>query len=1279
MRAGKILSIVGLFSFMITLHAQNQVPVGQVVVHSPFSAEDEVKDPPIVVDEQCGSDIHLKSLQQKYPQRFKSTQEFEQWLQPQIKEYTNQLSFRGAGVVMTIPTIVHIIHPDNQPIGTGENLSHARIKAQIAVLNEDFSNNNARKGNINSVWLPSTGNPEIEFCLATQDPNGVELTELGTNRITYSSIGANASASAHTMGYIDANIKPQTQWDPTKYFNVWVMTINGGVLGYAQFPEASGLGGMPGGAQTASTDGIVCHPEIFGGPGTKQPYHTGQVTTHEVGHWLGLRHVWGDGGCGQDDFCADTPEMSGNDRGCPAFPSMQNACGNPANGTFYFNYMNYVDATCMWAFSNDQVTRMRTVMQNSPRRKELLASDVCAPPYVNEAAIVKLDLPLDSLCTTSINAKVTIKNNGTNNLTTLAIDYAIDGAVLVYNWTGNLGTGQTDVINLPTIMTTTGTHNYTVQLDPNSLNGGVDEDLKNNDWAQSFHAIDGEFLTVSLDVDCFGNEVSWELQETTSGIIYAQANSYPADTGGLPIRHKVCVPKNSCFEFTIDDEYGNGLNGSSIPFLCGIDGDYSIQDGNGNTVVTMGMNPDYGYQAVHQFCLPFNPTLTPDFTGCNTIFTGSRAVFANMSTGDPNITSVYWDFGPNATPSTSTDENPVVTYNAAGTYDVKLVVTNGALKDSIIKSGCMIVNDPPPGMCDTLRNYDLFNGDQLVQYKVFNNWGYFPGHNGMQIKTYAEPFAVNNDTFKVRDIVLHTRNVTAASANSTVKFVIYDDLNGKPNNQIYAYDYPLIRIQPNSANQIYLPNTPLSSDTFYIGFELDYSTSDTLVVETALGRLAGRNTTMVQLENGAWVTASQAIAINTSMGLDVIFTDRPAVGVFTMSDTALCNGGTVDLDASASKNYDNFGWILKGTSPSTSTAQSLSVAYAIPAEYEVKLYVDNVCSVDTITKKIIVSPGAPVADFSLFPQNICEAEKIIFDATSSTNVNEYAWVITGGTPDTSNNMIDSSSFTSTGQFSINLTVSNGCGVHTHSELITVGEAPNTVASADTIVCQGESVTLNASGGTNIVWSTGDVGSSAVIIPENDTVVWVTAGNTSCPADTIAITVLINPIPIIVANAHKTIVKPGENVNFSEFGSTAVTYSWEFGDGDTLGEAVGSHSYASTGIYHAVLRGKFGNCYGYDTVTIIVDRTASIGELKSEDLFELYPNPAHEEIFLNFKNKDLKNMAINIYDGFGRLILQDDVNQSISTKRIDINPLAKGMYQLQLSNSEVNVWSKFIVR
>tara|TARA_B100000809_G_C15120264_1_gene524016 strand:- start:182 stop:1999 length:1818 start_codon:yes stop_codon:yes gene_type:complete len=309
--------------------------------------------------------------------------DFEEWLAPKVAEYKNQQNKSGAKkTVYNIPVIIHIIHNSNESIGQERNISNAQAISQIDVLNEDFRKQNGDFSSTPAVFQNVAADCEINFCLATVDTSGNTLSEAGINRISAPSIGASNtistnSADGYSMAYFDGNIKPNTQWNPDKYLNVWVAhmgpTGNGGqLLGYAQFPNSSGLSGSLAN-KPANTDGVVMLYKAFGNTGNLLPsFPLGRTATHEVGHWLGLRHIWGDANCG-DDYCSDTPTQQGANSGCPTHPNL--TCSN--SGDMFVNFMDYCDDACLTMFTQDQKARMVTVMQNSPRRGILNSSNVC--------------------------------------------------------------------------------------------------------------------------------------------------------------------------------------------------------------------------------------------------------------------------------------------------------------------------------------------------------------------------------------------------------------------------------------------------------------------------------------------------------------------------------------------------------------------------------------------------------------------------------------------------------------------------------------------------------------------------------------------------------------------------------------------------------------------------------------------------------------------------------------------------------------------------------------
>ncbi|WP_452232968.1 choice-of-anchor J domain-containing protein [Lacinutrix sp. MEBiC02595] len=330
-------------------------------------------------------------LQQKYPERL-SSEEFESWLAPKVLAVKAN---RGAAnrSIFNIPVVIHIIH-NGDAIGTGENITDAQAISQITVMNEDYRKLSGTNGGADTTG--AAVDTEINFCLALTDENGVATTGIVRHVITpYSNDVTDGAGGPDWETNADVQqMKTTTQWDPTRYLNMWVIRPGGlpinqggyeGLLGYAQFPSSSGLAGAPAGGAD-NTDGVVAAYNAMGtidlDDGTfilNDQYELGRTMTHEVGHWLGLRHIWGDSdpdplidnSCGVDDYCDDTPNAGAPNYNCVEITS----CGSADQ---YQNYMDYSFDYCMDTFTQDQKDRIQTVMTNSPRRMELNASTACS-------------------------------------------------------------------------------------------------------------------------------------------------------------------------------------------------------------------------------------------------------------------------------------------------------------------------------------------------------------------------------------------------------------------------------------------------------------------------------------------------------------------------------------------------------------------------------------------------------------------------------------------------------------------------------------------------------------------------------------------------------------------------------------------------------------------------------------------------------------------------------------------------------------------------------------
>ena len=280
----------------------------------------------------------LKAEDPQYAQRLEA-----------IEAHTNRFierskAQRTENQIINIPVVVHVIYSNST-----ENISQAQIESQITVLNDDFRRLNADASNTPSQFAGRAADVEIEFALATTAPNGSATNGITRKSSSRTSWGTNDEMKFSSNGGVDA-------WPTDQYLNMWVCNIGGGILGYAQFPGGS-----------AATDGVVMSPQYFGSSDygsnfyLSAPFDKGRTTTHEVGHWLNLRHIWGDGNCNQDDFVSDTPVAGNPNYGCPSFGTNSCNSGGGDEPDMFMNYMDYVDDACMNLFSEGQKTRMRAL------------------------------------------------------------------------------------------------------------------------------------------------------------------------------------------------------------------------------------------------------------------------------------------------------------------------------------------------------------------------------------------------------------------------------------------------------------------------------------------------------------------------------------------------------------------------------------------------------------------------------------------------------------------------------------------------------------------------------------------------------------------------------------------------------------------------------------------------------------------------------------------------------------------------------------------------------
>ena len=253
----------------------------------------------------------------------------------EVEKFTNEAIKAGRLVngKIEIPVVFNVLYRTS-----AENISLAQLQSQIDVLNKDFNAANSDYNTANNPYSSVRANVGISFVLDQVIRKSTTKSSWGTNDVMKNAKRGGIAATS-----------------PTTKLNIWVCTIGGGILGYAQFPGGS-----------SSTDGVVLDSKYTGDTGTATyPFNLGRTATHEVGHWMNLRHIWGDATCGNDQV-ADTPVHNTANYGVPAEGHRSTCTGTPLE--MYMNYMDYTDDRGMYMFSLGQKSRMDAIFVSGGAR-----------------------------------------------------------------------------------------------------------------------------------------------------------------------------------------------------------------------------------------------------------------------------------------------------------------------------------------------------------------------------------------------------------------------------------------------------------------------------------------------------------------------------------------------------------------------------------------------------------------------------------------------------------------------------------------------------------------------------------------------------------------------------------------------------------------------------------------------------------------------------------------------------------------------------------------------
>lgn len=546
----------------------------------------------------CGTLEHEKFLQQKDPKRAEKIAEFQKAFQKFV-EAQKKNPQKNSQTIIQIPLVVHMVYSS-----ASDSVSDAQIFSQIQILNDDYTRQNADAANTPAPFAAVASAPMVNYCWAQRDPNGNPTNGIERRKSTVTSWTTDDKVKSYATGGLDA-------WDPSRYFNIWVCTLQSPLLGYGEFPTGS----------LSNTYGFVATNTAFGNTGLAQaPFNKGRTATHEIGHCFNLLHIWGDdgGACTGDDQCADTPNQASENYNCPTYPHTD-ACTATAPGVMFMNYMDYVDDGCMNTFTVDQSARM-TAIVNNPPYNSLATSNGCQPVVLqtNDAGMTTIISPTGNLCASSVSPQVVIKNWGSSTLSSATINYQLDGGtVMTQAYNGSLASLATATVTLPSIAVTTGTHTLSVYT--TLPNGAADGNNTNDAATPSVFTVVGTGSNMPLVEGFEGSTfppTGWTLYNPDNQTTWA-ATTAAAKTGSKSI---------------FMDNYNYNASGQVDAITAPA------------VNLTSGVNPVLTFQVAYE--LYTDPSSNPNYSDTLNVL-----ISTNCGT---TYTSIYKKFGVNLTTTTPT-------------------------------------------------------------------------------------------------------------------------------------------------------------------------------------------------------------------------------------------------------------------------------------------------------------------------------------------------------------------------------------------------------------------------------------------------------------------------------------------------------------------------------------------------------------------------------------------------------------------------------------------------
>ena len=1158
----------------------------------------------------CFSTEAVNNKRATDPNYNQQMQQQEQVLRKWVNTGT-QDPYYSARVVRTIPVAVHILYNT-----TAQNVSDAAVQTMINQLNADYRKLNSDFSTARSVVQALGADAQIEFCLAQQKPDGSAtngIEHVFTNEACYDVNTETDKMKSSTTGGANA-------WNPQKYLNIWIVHLcgsspqTGGVAGYAYIPATgNGLHG-------SSIDGVVIDYSIGLGAGNR-------TWTHEVGHYLGLHHVWGDlsaNACGNvfpdtDDGFSDTPDSKAANFGCPL--NTASCTGNSSYGDQVENYMDYSDCTVM--FTTQQANYMNSVLTNI-RSSLVTNNNVCS---TSGAPVAAFTANQTTICT---GQSVTFTNQST-------------GTNLTYSWQFQGGTPSTSTAQNPTVTyNTAGSYNVTLTV---TGTGGNDAEVKSAyitvSGAAALPLAEGfegtTFAPTGWSINNTDADLTWVRTTSASGFGTSSASAYVnnynynspgqwdwlitpsysfsgVSNGRIKWDYAYAPYTQSGYEDSLDVMYstncgatwtslwkkgGSGLGTATasannfVPTasqwkkdsvsLASLNGQanvrFAFRNANkyGNNIFLDNVN-------VYNAAAGGGSAPVVDFIGTpTTVVAGNTVAFTDLSTNTPTTWS--WTFA-GGTPGTSTTQNPTITYSTPGTYNVTLTASNANGGNTVTKTGYITVVNAGAQSCDTLSN--LYNADTLTYYQLSNGYtGYVTGNNSLGDLAMAEYYP-NTTTAQVTGVLFYfIKAISPLPASHTITVKVWDatGTGGTPGTVLASQSRTISSLSTTGITSVTFTTPPTVTGDFFVGYDLPTASGDTVTVVSTLFSSPAPDYGYNQWDDQTWHLFSDTYGAGNDLdifALPVLCTGSsvtPPTAAFTANKTSVCAGGTVNFTSTSTGNPTSYTWTFQGGSPAASTSQNPTVTYSTPGTYNVSLTASNAGGPNTVTQNsyitVYANPSATTSTTAVACYGASTGSATV-TATGGSSPYTYSWSGGGSTATISNKPSGSYTVTVTDNHQCSTTAS----VNISQPLGPLSLAPN----VNDAVCnqQNGSASVTATGGAGgytYHWNNNATTQTLNNVGPGSYAVTVTDAN-ACTA-TLSMTVN-NQSSNLSVSINATNASCGQNngqaVAVPNNGNFGITYVWN------TGATSGSLSNLSAGTYSVTITNSNG-CTASASTTI----------------------------------------------------------------------------------------------